>query len=87
MVAIWWGTQADEAFPDAWQSDTGGQAQFRQKVYLSPKLWYLRCNVIEAQDLVSHDNRPLEPVIDSNSEIHNFNLRPREMRFFVCVSM
>ena len=50
--AIWWGTQADEAFPEAWQSDTGGHQQFKSKVYLSPKLWYLRVNVIEAQDLV-----------------------------------
>jgi hypothetical protein len=60
MVSIWWGTQADEAFPEAWQSDTGGQAQFRSKVYLSPKLWYLRVNVIEAQDLATKDL--LEPV-------------------------
>lgn len=51
FVAIWWGTQADEAFPDAWHSDTGGHAQFKSKVYLSPKLWYLRVNVIEAQDI------------------------------------
>lgn len=62
MVAIWWGTQADEAFPDAWHSDAGGQAQFRSKVYLSPKLWYLRVNVIEAQDLLSSDRVMAEPV-------------------------
>ncbi|KAG0576152.1 hypothetical protein KC19_5G059000 [Ceratodon purpureus] len=55
MAAIWWGTQADEAFPEAWQSDTGGHAQFRSKVYLSPKLWYLRVNVIEAQDLATRN--------------------------------
>jgi hypothetical protein len=51
MVAIWWGTQADEVFPEAWHSDTGGNVMFRSKTYLSPKLWYLRVNVIEAQDL------------------------------------
>lgn len=63
MVAIWWGTQADEAFPEAWQSDTGGHAHFRAKVYLSPKLWYLRVNVIEAQDLIANDKGRLpEPV-------------------------
>lgn len=62
MVAIWWGTQADEAFPDAWHSDTGGHAQFRSKVYLSPKLWYLRVNVIEAQDI--GDRAMSEPVCD-----------------------
>jgi len=69
MVAIWWGTQADEAFAEAWQSDTGGHAIFRSKVYLSPKLWYLRVNVIEAQDLVGIDKgRPPEPVRLSASE-------------------
>lgn len=63
MVAIWWGTQADEAFPDAWHSDAGGQAQFRSKVYLSPKLWYLRVNVIEAQDLIGSDRVMAEPFV------------------------
>ncbi len=63
MVAVWWGTQADEAFPEAWHSDTGGHAHFRSKVYLSPKLWYLRVNVIEAQDLNTRDKARLpEPV-------------------------
>lgn len=63
MVAIWWGTQADEAFPDAWHSDAGGQVQFRSKVYLSPKLWYLRVNVIEAQDLLASDRLMAEPYV------------------------
>jgi hypothetical protein len=63
MLAVWWGTQADEAFPEAWHSDTGGYAHFRSKVYLSPKLWYLRVNVIEAQDLNPRDKGRLpEPV-------------------------
>lgn len=51
MLAVWMGTQADETFPEAWQSDTGGVMNTRSKVYLSPKLWYLRVNIIEAQDL------------------------------------
>ncbi|KAJ7192942.1 hypothetical protein O6H91_Y519500 [Diphasiastrum complanatum] len=55
MLAVWWGTQADEAFSEAWQSDTGGFIHTRSKVYLSPKLWYLRVNVIEAQDLIPAD--------------------------------
>ncbi|GFS44841.1 calcium-dependent lipid-binding (CaLB domain) plant phosphoribosyltransferase family protein [Actinidia rufa] len=29
--------------------------QIRSKVYVSPKLWYLRLNVIEAQDIVPND--------------------------------
>eukprot|EP00249_Psilotum_nudum_P024003 c29055_g1_i2 orf=951-3830(+) len=58
MLAVWIGTQADEAFSEAWQSDTGGLTHTRSKVYLSPKLWYLRVHVIEAQDLTpSKDNR------------------------------
>lgn len=63
MVAIWWGTQADEAFPEAWHSDAGRQAQFKSKVYLSPRLWYLRVNVIEAQDLVASDRAMAEPFV------------------------
>ncbi|KAK4392427.1 FT-interacting protein 3, partial [Sesamum angolense] len=61
MLAVWMGTQADEAFPEAWHSDAAavsgadGLANIRSKVYLSPKLWYLRVNVIEAQDLQPSD--------------------------------
>ncbi|KAK6151268.1 hypothetical protein DH2020_013903 [Rehmannia glutinosa] len=61
MLAVWMGTQADEAFPEAWHSDAAtvsgadGLANIRSKVYLSPKLWYLRVNVIEAQDLLPSD--------------------------------
>ncbi|KAJ8638082.1 hypothetical protein MRB53_012349 [Persea americana] len=60
MLAVWMGTQADEAFPEAWHSDAAavhgeGLANIRSKVYHSPKLWYLRVNVIEAQDLQPSD--------------------------------
>ncbi|XP_027349615.1 FT-interacting protein 7-like isoform X3 [Abrus precatorius] len=63
MLAVWLGTQADEAFQDAWHSDavspdgstTSNYAQIRSKVYHSPRLWYLRVKVIEAQDLVPSD--------------------------------
>lgn len=60
MLAVWMGTQADEAFPDAWHADaaavhTDRVASLRSKVYLSPKLWYVRVNVIEAQDLLPSD--------------------------------
>ncbi|KAF7805379.1 FT-interacting protein 1 [Senna tora] len=60
MLAVWMGTQADEAFPDSWHSDAasvGPEAvgNIRSKVYLSPKLWYVRVNVIEAQDLIPND--------------------------------
>ncbi|KMT20130.1 hypothetical protein BVRB_1g001460 [Beta vulgaris subsp. vulgaris] len=60
MLAVWMGTQADEAFPDAWHSDAHSVshhnlAHTRSKVYFSPKLYYLRVHVIEAQDLVPSD--------------------------------
>lgn len=52
MLATWVGTQADEAFPDAWKTDAAGNVNSRAKVYLSPKLWYLRATVLEAQDVL-----------------------------------
>ncbi|EPS70383.1 hypothetical protein M569_04376, partial [Genlisea aurea] len=60
MAAVWYGTQADEAFAEAWHSDAAsvqGDAVYnvRSKVYVSPKLWYVRVNVIEAQDVESED--------------------------------
>ncbi|XVF73222.1 hypothetical protein PTKIN_Ptkin12aG0184100 [Pterospermum kingtungense] len=63
MLAVWYGTQADEAFPDAWHSDAIAPGEstsiastyIRSKVYHSPRLWYVRVNVIEAQDLVPSD--------------------------------
>ncbi|KAL4334428.1 hypothetical protein GQ457_07G020120 [Hibiscus cannabinus] len=60
MLAVWMGTQADESFPEAWHSDAhnishSNLANTRSKVYFSPKLYYLRVHVMEAQDLVPHD--------------------------------
>ncbi|KAL9672142.1 hypothetical protein QQ045_028390 [Rhodiola kirilowii] len=60
MVAVWYGTQADEAFSDARHSDavvpddstSGVSSHIRSKVYHSPRLWYVRVNVIEAQDVI-----------------------------------
>lgn len=63
MLAVWVGTQADEAYPDAWHSDAVspidslvGSTHSRSKVYHSPRLWYVRVNVIEVQDLILADN-------------------------------
>ncbi|KAI7989828.1 FT-interacting protein 7 [Camellia lanceoleosa] len=59
ILAVWIGTQADEAFLDAWHSDavspvdsSFGSTQIRSKVYHASRLWYVRVNVIEVQDLV-----------------------------------
>ncbi|KAB5529919.1 hypothetical protein DKX38_020000 [Salix brachista] len=60
MLAVWMGTQADESFPEAWHSDAHDLSHTnlnntRSMVYFSPKLYYLRVQVIEAQDLVPAD--------------------------------
>lgn len=60
MLAVWIGTQADEAFSDAWHSDAASPVDstpatttvIRSKVYHAPRLWYVRVNVVEAQDLI-----------------------------------
>ncbi|KAL8161393.1 hypothetical protein V2J09_012882 [Rumex salicifolius] len=67
MMAMWIGSQADEAFPEAWHSDTAGVSHIalintKSKVYLSPKLWYLRVNVIKAQDLDIKDKNKLPEI-------------------------
>ncbi|KAG0477723.1 hypothetical protein HPP92_012442 [Vanilla planifolia] len=58
MVSIWFGTQADEAFSDAWHPRAAGVpsdsvASIKSKVYVAPKLWYLRVSILEAQDVVA----------------------------------
>ncbi|GLT62356.1 hypothetical protein SLA2020_350010 [Shorea laevis] len=81
MLAVWMGTQADEAFPDAWHSDAAsvsGDAvsNIRSKVYLSPRLWYLRVNIIEAQDLVPGDKSRF-PEVFVKAVLGNQALRTR----------
>ncbi|KAL6125084.1 hypothetical protein ACLB2K_077592 [Fragaria x ananassa] len=81
MVAVWMGTQADEAFPDAWHSDAAavfgeGVHNIRSKVYVSPKLWYLRVNVIEAQDVLPNDRSHL-PEVFVKAQVGNQVLRTK----------
>ncbi|KAF6159949.1 hypothetical protein GIB67_033033 [Kingdonia uniflora] len=56
QLSVWVGTQADDAFPESWSSDAPYVAYTRSKVYQSPKLWYLRVTVIEAQDIQFSSN-------------------------------
>ncbi|XP_061346568.1 protein QUIRKY [Gastrolobium bilobum] len=58
QLSVWIGTQSDDAFPEAWSSDAPYVAHTRSKVYQSPKLWYLRVTIIEAQDLNITPNLP-----------------------------
>ncbi|PRQ35500.1 putative C2 domain, phosphoribosyltransferase [Rosa chinensis] len=61
MMAFWTGTQADEVYNSASHSDEAvdlshkGLLSIRPSVYYTPRLWYLRVNVIGAQDLVLND--------------------------------
>ncbi|KAF7835983.1 FT-interacting protein 1-like [Senna tora] len=81
MLAVWMGTQADEAFPEAWHSDAAsvsgeGVFNIRSKVYVSPKLWYLRVNVIEAQDVIPGDRNRL-PEVFVKAQVGNQVLRTK----------
>nr|GLL47473.1 FT-interacting protein 1-like [Ipomoea trifida] len=67
MLAVWMGAQANDTFPEASSSHAqvvnvaDDFVNTRSKVYFSPRLWYLRVNVIEAEDLLPNDkSRSLE---------------------------
>ncbi|KAG7604945.1 putative C2 domain, phosphoribosyltransferase, C2 domain superfamily [Arabidopsis thaliana] len=82
MVSVWMGTQADEVCPEAWHSDsatvTGENAVIvRSKVYLSPRLWYLRVNVIEAQVLVLLQGNRTNPEVLVKGFVGNVVVRSR----------
>ncbi|PSR95542.1 FT-interacting protein [Actinidia chinensis var. chinensis] len=82
MVAVWMGTQADEAFPDAWHLDSAGVhgdgvTNIRSKVYLSPKLWYLRVNVIEAKELEPSDKNKTAPDVFVKACLGNFVMKSK----------
>ncbi|PIN25810.1 hypothetical protein CDL12_01456 [Handroanthus impetiginosus] len=57
LLAVWMGTEADDvSHLDASESN------ICSSVHLSPKLWYLKVTVIEAQDLQPSDERPFPDV-------------------------
>ncbi|KAJ4701198.1 C2 domain-containing protein [Melia azedarach] len=86
MLSVWIGTQADESFPDAWHSDAhnishSNMANTRSKVYFSPKLYYLRVQVIEAQDLVPFEKgRALDVYVKIQLGNQLRATRPSQMR-------
>ncbi|KAM0946325.1 putative C2 domain, phosphoribosyltransferase, C2 domain superfamily [Dioscorea sansibarensis] len=86
MLAVWIGTQADEAFPESWHSDAhsislDGLANTRSKVYFSPKLSYLRVHVIEAQDLIPSDkSRTSDPFVKLQLGTQLRRTRPSPIR-------
>lgn len=83
MLAVWVGTQADEAFAEAWHSDAASpvdssmpSTHLRSKVYNSPRLWYVRVNVIEAQDMVVADRNRF-PNVHVKAQIGNQILKTK----------
>ncbi|KAI3985303.1 hypothetical protein MKX01_033617 [Papaver californicum] len=87
MLAVWIGTQADEAFPDAWHSDAAtpidssgaASTHIRSKVYHAPRLWYVRVNIIEAQDLIPTDKNRF-PDVHVKAQIGNQVLKTRTIQ-------
>ncbi|KAK4281354.1 hypothetical protein QN277_012860 [Acacia crassicarpa] len=85
MVSIWFGTQADEAFAEAWHSKAAnvhfdGLSSIKSKVYLSPKLWYLKVSIIEAQDIIPGDKNSVLvrfPELSAKAQVGNQVLRTR----------
>ncbi|XP_006657700.1 FT-interacting protein 3-like [Oryza brachyantha] len=61
MLAVWYGTQADECFPSSIHAgstpvDSHLHNYIRGKVYPVPRMWYVRVHVIEAQDIIPMEN-------------------------------
>ncbi|KAG6474438.1 hypothetical protein ZIOFF_068373 [Zingiber officinale] len=86
MLAVWIGTQADESFPDAWHSDAVAPAgtsavgsHFRSKVYHAPRLWYVRVNIVEAQDVIIADKTRF-PDVYVKAQLGNQVLRTRTVQ-------
>ncbi|XP_072950372.1 FT-interacting protein 7-like [Typha angustifolia] len=68
MMAVWNGTQADEAYPEAWHSDANnisleGVHTTKSKVYFTPRLSYLRVDVLAAQDLAPSESGRVNPEV------------------------
>ncbi|KAK7320286.1 hypothetical protein VNO77_29620 [Canavalia gladiata] len=63
MLSTWVGTQADEAFPEAWHLHLGAAASIGvynvantcSRIYLAPMIWCLRVNLIQAWGLLLED--------------------------------
>lgn len=88
MLAVWIGTQADECFPIASHSDSMAEpsgpsfnSQIRSKVYHSPRLWYVRVNVIDAQDIIIADKTRFPDVfVRSQIGTQVFKTKPIQAR-------
>ncbi|EOA19880.1 hypothetical protein CARUB_v10000130mg [Capsella rubella] len=85
MLAVWVGTQADEAFGDATFSDSLVSsdssniisANLRSKVYHSPRLWYLKVKILEAQDVIIMSDKSRLPEAFVRIKIGNQMLKTK----------
>ncbi|XP_010418582.2 PREDICTED: FT-interacting protein 1-like [Camelina sativa] len=62
LMSAWFGTQVDEVYPEAWFSDASEVSPLcvintRPKVYLAPRLCYVRVTIVSGHDLISSDNK------------------------------
>ncbi|XP_010543299.1 PREDICTED: FT-interacting protein 1-like [Tarenaya hassleriana] len=60
LMSLWFGTQADEVYSVAWFSDTSGVSadtmiNTHPKVYMAPRLCYVRVHIVSAHDLIATD--------------------------------
>ncbi|AEE80247.1 putative C2 domain, phosphoribosyltransferase, C2 domain superfamily [Arabidopsis thaliana] len=60
LMSVWFGTQVDEVYPEAWFSDAcevcaSRVINTRPKVYLAPRLCYVRVTIVSGHDLISKD--------------------------------
>ncbi|RWR91835.1 FT-interacting protein 1 [Cinnamomum micranthum f. kanehirae] len=83
MLAVWMGTRANEAFDDAGDSDAvaalvdGSLAAYiRPQVYSSPSLWYVRVEIIQAEDLVVAEKSRI-PKVSVKAQIGHHGLRTK----------
>ncbi|EOA31888.1 hypothetical protein CARUB_v10015116mg [Capsella rubella] len=62
LMSVWFGTQVDEVYPEAWFSDASEVSpscviNTRPKVYLAPRLCYVRVTIVSGHDLIPTDRK------------------------------
>ncbi|CAH8335971.1 unnamed protein product [Eruca vesicaria subsp. sativa] len=60
LMSVWFGTQADEVYSNAWFADASTvppnkMPNTRPKLYLSPRLCYVRVTIVSGHDLLATD--------------------------------
>ncbi|KAF3494954.1 hypothetical protein DY000_02056839 [Brassica cretica] len=60
LMSVWFGTQADEVYSNAWFADASTVSASREKntrpkLYLAPRLCYVRVTIVSGHDLIAND--------------------------------